>query len=137
MPFVIRPREAHFTWDADSPIAGLEVTMSLRIGLADMVRMGRAWQDNDPDEIAEAAAAVGRYLVAWNLEEPDPGGGSTPVPATPEGWAGIDIMIQVLVFQRWMDEINAKAGAYVDPKAASASRNGKSSAGRAVTTVAP
>jgi hypothetical protein len=135
MPFVTRPREATFTFDDDSPIAGLEVRMSTRVGLADMVRMGQAWQNRDPDEMAEAADAIGKYLISWNLEEPTEDS-SEPVPATEEGWTSIDAVIKVLLFQRWMTEINERAGAFVPPLSQAPSKNGSSSRAPSAATAA-
>jgi hypothetical protein len=133
MPFVTRARETCFTWDEGSPLFGLEVTMSLRISLADMVRMGQAWQSGDPDEMADAAEQVGKYLIAWNLEEPAEDG-SVPVPPTLEGWMSVDAMIKVLVFGRWMEAINASVGTLVPDPLSVPSRNGRRSAAHAGTT---
>jgi hypothetical protein len=135
MPFVVRPAQATFIFGADSTLDGLEVTMSTRIGLADLVRMGVAQRNNDIDEVAQESDAIGKYLIAWNLEEPTEDG-SKPVPATEEGWQSVEAVIKILVFRRWMDEINGKAGAFVDPKLPPPSRNGKRSPARSVATEA-
>lgn len=95
--------------------------MSTRATVADLIRLGQAWQRGDPDEMGEAADSVGKYLIRWNLEEPTEDGGSEPVPASPEGWAETDAAIKMLVFQKWMDAINAAGGHVIDPKSSTPS----------------
>ncbi len=131
------PETTTITFAEGSPLYGLEVVMHVRLSVADIVRLGQAWSNKDPDEIEEASGRIGAYLVAWNLEEPTEDGDGAPVPATPEGWASCGGMTQVLVFQKFMDAINSGVGGHViDVPLASASLNGSQSARRRGMTAA-
>ena len=132
--FIAGPATTDLTFEEGSPLYGLEVTMRTSLGVADLVRLGATWQNRDPDEIEEAAQRLGRYLVAWNMEDPLEDGGSEPVPADESGWQSRDGVTQVLIFQKYMEAVNAGGGRVVDGPLSTASSNGSSSEAQPVMT---
>lgn len=58
----------------------------------------------DPEDVAQMGRLLtgfGKALVEWDLEEED----GTPIPATPEGVAGLDTDVAFEIIEPWLEAI--------------------------------